>query len=136
MENIQYGGLLYRVGEQDFILGSTSETISILLKKRGNPDAVRYEYDQLAFANGGNSCTVHGMAGALGDLMNYKFSTDELQELWNLAIEQGADPKYGWYFNSACDLVRKWWNAKFPENQTATFRVSSSISAFKDALAK
>lgn len=135
MNDIQHGGLIYRVGEEDFLIGS-GENISVLLRERANPDNIRYPLNQLALSNGRFSCTVHGMAGQLADLWNYDISVAELQEMWDKAISLGADVNKGWFFNSACDTVRRFWNERHPDMQVTSFRIQYGDPIFMEALEK
>ena len=52
-----------------------------------------------------NSCTVHAAMGAYSDLTGHIFSLDERKDMWDMAIERGADPSIGWHLNMATKLV-------------------------------
>lgn len=50
-------------------------------------------------------CTVVGSAGAYSALTGYRFSYDQLKEMWDEALKRGADPNKGWWGNSGVHLV-------------------------------
>jgi len=79
------------------------------------------------------SCTVHGAMGAYSDLTGYKFSLDEREEIWQEALNRGADPDVGWYINSAVDLVRQWVNANLPE-KVSSYRLRVGSNDFGMAM--
>lgn len=82
------------------------------------------------------SCTLHAAIGALSDLTGVTLTLQERKDLWAEAVKLGADPTFGWYTAKAIDLVRKWWNAKYPAEELMSFKVTTGSEEFYDALQK
>lgn len=78
-------------------------------------DEIRYEYNQWANKWSEVSCTIFAAIGMLSDLINYKFSEEEIKEVDELSYN---NPKYPyirkkwhwWYVKYAVDLVADWYN--------------------------
>ena len=78
-------------------------------------DEIRYEYNQWANDWSRVSCTIFAAIGMLSDLINYKFSEEQIKEVDELSYN---NPKYpyirkkwdGWYVKYAVDLVADWYN--------------------------
>lgn len=114
-----YYGAMDGVSETDWQFGADS---IVLPKARLGYHDTKIEYNQ----NDVNaySCTVFAAMGALSDLAGYRFTLEEQKEVFDLAVKEGLDPTFGWYGHKAVDLVRRWWNAKFPEGQIISQHVS------------
>lgn len=82
------------------------------------------------------SCTVTGALGVLSDYFGYNSPLSERKDLWKEAVKKGADPERGWFTTSAVDLVRNYWNAKNPDKEVMSFRVSTASPDFYDVLEK
>lgn len=80
------------------------------------------------------SCTIHGAMGAVSDLTGFVFSLEDRKELWKRALSLGADPSIGWYTSRAVDVVRKFYNEKFPEKPLTSFRTSINSDKYKEML--
>ena len=132
MNEVINWGFIAKVSDNDYILWS-GNTLYDKIQIRPKADDIIYEDNQKLVGN--YSCTIHASAGALWDLMNYNFNTTELTLLWNKAIEAGADPKVGWYFYKAVDLVRNYWNEN-KKDPVISFRVSMCSKDFYEALDK
>jgi hypothetical protein len=85
---------------------------------------LKHQYNQNIISS--MSCTLHGAATAITALTNHIFSKQELQDAWRQAKELGASDTVGWYIGSACDLMRRIWNAKNPTNQLRYYRIRLS----------
>jgi len=112
-EKDQYYGVVdEQVDSRDWLI---ADGVNIPRSPRGTDSFLlngATQYPQYDVAK--NSCTVHGAMGAYSDLTGYKFSVDERKEIWQEALNRGADPSVGWYINSAVDLVREWVNKNCP----------------------
>jgi hypothetical protein len=53
--------------------------------------------------------------GAYSDLTGYKFPIEVRKELWQEAVNRGADPSKGWFISSAVGLVREWVNKELTD---------------------
>ena len=114
----------------DFILCAWNEDI---LPKLYKQDEIRYEYNQWNQERSTVSCTIFAAIGMLSDLINYKFSLDEIKEY---DAESYDNPKYhprkrwqGRYIKDAVDLVcNKYNNSELAKKygKIAYYRVSKS----------
>jgi len=107
-----YGVIEEKISERDWLMGEDFEiprapkgTSSFMLN-----GATQYNQVEVSPV----SCTVHGAMGAYSDLTGYKFSIQERAEIWQEALNRGANPELGWYISSAVDLVRQWVNENCP----------------------
>ena len=89
------------------------------------------QYNQVECAP--NSCTVHGAMGAYSDLTGYKFQLEERKEIWQEALNRGADPDVGWYISSAVKLVKEWVN-KNCEDKVNYYRLDVGSGDFGMAM--
>lgn len=87
------------------------------LPKLHQQDDVIYEYNQWT----SQDCTIYSAIGAVSDLMNYKFSAEEIKEINELSYQKWRIRGNGWYIYMAVDLVRNWWNA----NRKELWRIAS-----------
>lgn len=113
-----YGSLGDEMNESDYQLGSDIEIARA--KNKFTDHNITYDQDEVSSV----SCTIHGAMTALSSLTGYRFSLDERKELWQKAVEKGANPNVGWWTNKAVDLVREYWNGKNPDNRVYSFRSS------------
>jgi len=107
MENY-YGVLGEQVDVRDWLV---TDDINIPRTPKGTNSYLlngATQYNQVEA--GKYSCTVHGAMGAYSDLTGYKFSLEERTEIWQEAINRGANPSKGWYINLAVKLVADWVN--------------------------
>lgn len=74
-------------------------------------DEIRYEYNQWANDWSRVSCTIFAAIGMLSDLINYKFSEEEIKEVDELSYDNGRRRWQWWYVKSAVKLVADWYNA-------------------------
>lgn len=110
------------LGEQDTDY-QLCEWDSDLLPKLVKKDEIRYEYNQYLNSWSYVSCTIFAAVGMLSDLMNYKFSYDEIKEIDELSYERWRIRGQGWYVQSAVKLVADRWNEKM-EEKVAYYRIS------------
>lgn len=74
-------------------------------------DEIRYEYNQWANDWSRVSCTIFAAIGMLSDLINYKFSEEEIKEVDELSYSNWRR-RWRWrYVKSAVKLVADWYNA-------------------------
>lgn len=129
---IEYGWLIYEVSENDYMLGA--DGLDIQIKERRGADDEVIEYNQLDLPNGRNACTIHASVGAVSDLMNFAYSKERRQELWDSALALDASESAWWHFWKAVDHIRKEWNAKNPDNRLISGRMSYDSPEFWTAL--
>lgn len=104
----------------DYVLCSwDSNLLPPLVKK----DEIRYEYNQYKNSWSMVSCTIFAAVGCLSDLMNYKFSYDEIKEIDELSYERGRIRGQWWYVQNAVKLVADRWNEKM-DRKVAYYRIS------------
>jgi len=96
-------------------------------KKNGS---IQYSQDEVSPV----SCTLHGAMGAYSDLTGYKFTLEQRNEIWGLAVKAGADPDVGWWIDSAVNLVRNWVNEHLLF-KVKTYRIELDSEDFWMALA-
>lgn len=89
--------------ETDFLLLNGSNLPNLYQQ-----DNQIYEYDQWK----SNDCTIYSAFGAISDLMNYKFSAEEIKEMNELSYTMWRKRWNGWFVFKAIDCVRKRWNSK------------------------
>lgn len=98
-------------------------------------DDIIYEYSQAKHFVTKNSCTIFGSTWAVSDLMNYKYSYDELLQINKDSYDKGRIKGRWWRVFMAVDLVRDDWNNKNETNKVLSFRTSID-STMVDALNK
>lgn len=114
MENINNWVLGFWEQSTDFLLWS-AETLPELSKQ----DTIRYQYNQWS----SNDCTIYSPVWALSDLMNYKFTADEIKEINELSYTRWRTRWEWWYVQSWVKCVCDWWNEQFPNNPVAYYRI-------------
>lgn len=98
----------------NWLLGDWCQATDFLLLNGSNlpklfqQDNQIYEYDQWK----SNDCTIYSAFGAISDLMNYKFSAEEIKEMNELSYTMWRKRWNGWFVFKAIDCVRKRWNSK------------------------
>ena len=121
MEENVLGCLWIWEQDTDYVLcNGDSDLLPTLVKK----DEIRFEYNQWANQRSKASCTIFAAVCMLSDLMNYKFSYDEIKEIDEMSYERGRVRWQGRYVQSAVKLVADWWNAKFTEIPIVYYRLS------------
>ena len=121
MEENVLGCLWIWEQDTDYVLcNGDSDLLPTLVKK----DEIRFEYNQWANQRSKASCTIFAAVWMLSDLMNYKFSYDEIKEIDEMSYERGRVRWQGRYVQSAVKLVADWWNAKFTEIPIVYYRLS------------
>ena len=83
---------------------------SDLLPKLVQKDEIRYEYNQYLNTWSYVSCTIFAAVGMLSDLVNYKFSYDEIKEIDEMSYTRWRIRGQGWYVQNAVKCVADWWN--------------------------
>lgn len=110
-----------------------------LLPKLFTKDEIRFEYNQ-ANAWSSVSCTIFAAMGMLSDLINYKFTEDEMREVDELSYLRWRIRWQWWYVKSAVKLVADWYNASELSKQywkVAYYRISKyDDDIIEDTLAK
>lgn len=130
MEEIKNGCLGIWESATDFVLCAWNEDI---LPKLYKQDEIRYEYNQWNQEWSEVSCTIFAAIGMLSDLINYKFSLNEIKEYDD---ESYNNPKYHprtrghWrYVKDAVDLVCNKYNSSElakKYGKIAYYRISKS----------
>lgn len=106
--------------DTDYVLCNWDENLLPPLVKK---DEIRYEYNQYKNSWSYVSCTIFAAVGCLSDLMNYKFSYDEIKEIDELSYERGRIRGQWWYVQSAVKLVADRWNEKM-DRKVVFYRIS------------
>ena len=112
-EHDQYFGVIgEQYDERDYLV---TDDVVIPRALKGTDSYVKNGETQYNQLKGGKySCTVHGAMGAYSDLTGYIFTEEEQKEIWQMALDRGANPNLGWYINKAVALVREWVNEHCP----------------------
>ena len=129
MEEMKNWCLWLGESTSDFILCAGNED---LLPKLVKQDEIRYEYNQWNQDRSDVSCTIFAAIGMLSDLINYKFSLDEIKEYDDESYNNPKYPKirerWHWrYVRYAVDLVcDKYNNSELAKKygKIAYYRVS------------
>ena len=74
-------------------------------------DDIIFEYNQQTRDWSKKSCTIFSAIGAISDLFNYQFSTEEIKEIDEMSYDRWRFRNSWWYVQSAVKLVADWWNA-------------------------
>ncbi|PZM81833.1 hypothetical protein DLH72_05035 [Candidatus Gracilibacteria bacterium] len=119
---LQHSGLL--IGEENFASSDFALADSLLTEKLKNitPDNPVYEYDQSAQHRTRNACTLYMGIKMISDLWNYKFTTEEILEICDIAEKSygWSESRGGWLYK-AIDCVRTYWNKKNPDKEVVSF---------------
>lgn len=114
----QINWLLWELEEQvsnnDYLAWAVSDIPALQQQ-----DWIFYQYNQ----KNSNDCTLYASLTALGSTMNYEFSDAEIQEVKDLAVTQGKVRNDWWYLWKAVDVVRNYWNTKYPERKVVSVQV-------------
>ena len=120
MDEIKNGCLWLWEQQTDYILCEGDiETLPTLF----NQDEERYFYNQYLNSWSMVSCTIFAAVWMLSDLMNYKFSYDEIKEIDDLSYTRWRIKWQGWYVQNAVKLVADWWNER-KSDKVAYYRIS------------
>lgn len=96
----------------NWVLGDASnDSDFVLLNGSGLPDLFQqddeiFEYDQWKT----NDCTIYSAFWAVSDLMNYKFSEEEIKDINELSYTMGRRRGDWRFVFKAIDCMRKRWN--------------------------
>ena len=82
-----------------------------LLPNLFEKDEIRYEYNQWINEWSRKSCTIFAAMWMLSDLINYKFSDEEMKEVDELSYTKWRIRWQWWYVKNAVKLVADWYNA-------------------------
>lgn len=80
------------------------------------------------------SCTIFAAAGAISDLIGYRFNNNQFRALVEEAKKDDFSDTDGWYIYKAVDLLRRWWKAN--EGDITSYRVDLGSADFVEALQK
>lgn len=80
------------------------------------------------------SCTIFAAAGAISDLIGYRFNNNQFRALVAEAKKDDFSDTDGWYIYKAVDLLRRWWKAN--EGDITSYRVDLTSADFAEALQK
>ena len=109
-----------------------SGTLPTLIKQDNNI----YQYDQYTIPENRNDCTIFSAFGAMSDLWNYELTLLDIQDIKKMAKDRGKRDDRWWEIASWVRLVADRWNIKFPEKQTAYFKVVMSSPQVAEAIEK
>lgn len=128
MDELNFNNGLLWVWEQqtDFLLLNGEN-----LPKLYNQDNEIYEYNQWNT----NDCTIYSAFWAVSDLMNYKFTKEEIVDINELSYSRGRIRWEWWYILSAVKCVADRWNSHHKELwKVAYYRVELSDDALVDEI--
>lgn len=100
--------------ETDFLITSAEN-----LPPLEQQDDIIFEYNQGA----SNDCTIYASFGALSDLKNYEFNTNEIYDMNELSYNRWRKRGSGWRTRMAVGTVKDWWNANNPTRMVAYYKV-------------
>lgn len=95
-----------------------------------------YQYDQYAMPEHRKDCTIFSAFGAMSDLWNYELTPLDIQEIKEMATARGKTDTKGREIVSWVKLIADRWNTRYPEKQTAYFRVVMSSDQVAEAIEK
>lgn len=81
------------------------------------------------------SCTVTAAEGAYTDMTGRVFDLPHRQAIWKIALQEGADPLVGWDISKAVNVVRKYANTLWGQ-ENLSFRVEVGTLEFFEVLDK
>ncbi len=124
--NISYKTIMVGKRPTDYeIVGTIMPTNIPLARNRFN--GIQYNQPDVSE----NSCSIHWPIGALSDLTGITFTIQQVKDLWEQMKKDGYASEewwgYGWY---AVDLVRKYWNSLFPDNQVVSIAVETGTDTY------
>ena len=128
MDELNFKNGLLWVWEQqtDFLLLNGNN-----LPKLYNQDNEIYEYNQWTT----NDCTIYSAFWAVSDLMNYKFTKEEIADINELSYSRGRIRGEWWYILSAVKCVADRWNSHHKELwKVAYYRVELSDDELVDEI--
>lgn len=128
MDELNFNNGLLWVWEQqtDFLLLNGNN-----LPKLYDQDNEIYEYNQWNT----NDCTIYSAFWAVSDLMNYKFTKEEIADINELSYSRGRIRGEWWYILSAVKCVADRWNSHHKELwKVAYYRVELSDDALVDEI--
>lgn len=106
-----------------------------MIRERAKLNDIVYQKNQARDKRYGYTCTITSAILAICDLFDYEMGDKELNEVCDLAISQGLDPKTGWSFYQAVDCARKYWNGKQPAHMAVvSFRIDYGSKEYYTAL--
>lgn len=92
------------------------------IKKAWNASPFRSVFNQYALARHITSCTKFAPFNALCSDMWYSPTIEDIDDVEEASLEAGWKwPWYWWIRGSWVDVVRRWWNKKFPKQEVASF---------------
>ena len=92
-----------------------------MLKKMPTLDNEIFHFSQYINTRYWTWCTIASAINLVWTRANYKFTEDEISKIYDLAEEMWFKPGFWWARWLWLNVVRKWWNAKFPDNQFMSF---------------
>lgn len=128
MDELTFNNGLLWVWEQqtDFLLLNGNN-----LPKLYDQDNEIYEYNQWNT----NDCTIYSAFWAISDLMNYKFTKEEIADINELSYSRGRIRGEWWYISSAVKCVADRWNSHHKElGKVAYYRVELSDDELVDEI--
>lgn len=107
-----YGVREEKYDDRDYLVGGEV----IIPKPEFTFEDHKIQYNQNVVAK--NSCTIHGAMTALSAQTGVTFELDPRKFLWEKAKERGASDDWGWYVQSAMQLIREYWNGDLGGEKT------------------
>lgn len=102
-----------------------------------NKTTLKIEYNQSQQSRTYYACGIYASIGCISDFTGYKFSTNEILEIVQLAEDKyGFIDGFGMSMSRAVDCVRDWWNMKHPTMELITYNLYIGTEDFYEALKK
>jgi len=112
-----------KIQESDWVLSGNDDIMKEILKLDKAPDweVVLSQYGRPEWIS---SCTKFAAMNALFSDMWYYATLSDIQEIEQASIKAGfIVGKWRWR-GAGVDVARRWWNAKFPDREVASFTIT------------
>lgn len=115
MDELEFGGVIHDDTPEDLWMGADIE----IPNPRHKWVDFKFQYQQTEVDN--FSCTLSAAMLSLSANRGIPFTLAERKEVFETAIPKGFQLGKGWITNIAVDHVRRWWNARNPNDQVSTY---------------
>lgn len=102
-------------------------------------EKIEHIYNQKEFASEywNSLCTIYGPITALSSVVGREITKDERLEMVQIRFAQKDFQKdQGGYVTVGIDVMRNWWNKKYPDDQIVTFMVGNKEPIRREFFAK
>lgn len=117
--------------ERDYILNG-----DVKIPELETLDDIYFSYNQGKQEKTKSDCTLYWPITSVSNLMNYKFSDQEIMEIVALSRSRGKTDTSGWYINQGVNALHDRWNQKFPGNPIMYWQTDRWSDLYYDAMDK